>query len=277
MWSLDILIALPDNYAEVNFMLKTGLVSVTFRQLKPEQIIQLVRQSGLEGVEWGGDIHVPHGDLAAAKAVSAMTADAGLKTASYGSYYNVGCEDPDLDLAKKVIETAVLLDAPTVRMWAGEKGSANADEAYRQRVVELSRAIAELAGQAGMTISYEFHGESLTDTNDSARRFYEEIGDSRVKAYWQPDYNARDLAYRLEGLESMKPYLANIHVFNWRFGTDSEILRNPLIDGEQELKLFFNSVRGLAGSHYAMIEFVKGDSPEQFLQDAKALRGLVDF
>jgi hypothetical protein len=44
-------------------MIQTGLVSITFRQLSPPAIIDLVRQAGLEGIEWGGDVHVPHGDL----------------------------------------------------------------------------------------------------------------------------------------------------------------------------------------------------------------------
>jgi hypothetical protein len=44
-------------------MIRTGLVSVTFRQLSAEEIIKLVVCAGLEGIEWGGDIHVPHGDL----------------------------------------------------------------------------------------------------------------------------------------------------------------------------------------------------------------------
>ena len=35
-------------------MLNTGLVSVTFRDKTPEEIISTVKQCGLEGIEWGG-------------------------------------------------------------------------------------------------------------------------------------------------------------------------------------------------------------------------------
>ena len=45
-------------------MIYPGLVSVTFRKLSPEEIVQLVVSSGLKGIEWGGDIHLPHGILA---------------------------------------------------------------------------------------------------------------------------------------------------------------------------------------------------------------------
>jgi 3-dehydroshikimate dehydratase len=36
-------------------MIRAGLVSVTFRGLPPERIVDLARQARLEGIEWGGD------------------------------------------------------------------------------------------------------------------------------------------------------------------------------------------------------------------------------
>ena len=50
---------------------RTGLVSVTFRKLTPEKIIELVSEAGLNAIEWGGDVHVPHGDLKRAAEVDA--------------------------------------------------------------------------------------------------------------------------------------------------------------------------------------------------------------
>lgn len=47
---------------------KTGLVSVTFRQKSVEEIAALTAEAGLSGVEWGGDVHVPPGDREAAAA-----------------------------------------------------------------------------------------------------------------------------------------------------------------------------------------------------------------
>ena len=68
--------------------MKPGLVSVTFRQLTPEGIIQLCMQTGLQTVEWGGDVHVPPGDVSRAAAVGELTRAAGLSITAYGSYYN---------------------------------------------------------------------------------------------------------------------------------------------------------------------------------------------
>lgn len=44
------------------------LTSVTFRRMKPEEILRVAARAGIEGIEWGGDVHVPAGDLAAAAA-----------------------------------------------------------------------------------------------------------------------------------------------------------------------------------------------------------------
>jgi len=60
-------------------MIKSGLVSVTFRKLTPAHIIQLVVDAGLEGVEWGGDVHAPPGDARLAQEIARMTVDAGVK------------------------------------------------------------------------------------------------------------------------------------------------------------------------------------------------------
>ena len=93
-------------------IIKGGIVSVTFRQLSPERIISLVSEGGLSAVEWGGDVHVPHGDLATARDVGRWTRNAGLEVASFGSYYKAGeSEEAGLPFTS-VLETASALGAP---------------------------------------------------------------------------------------------------------------------------------------------------------------------
>ena len=60
-------------------MIKPGLVSITFRNLSVQEISGLAAKSGLVGIEWGGDVHVPHGDVGAARKVRKLTVDAGWK------------------------------------------------------------------------------------------------------------------------------------------------------------------------------------------------------
>lgn len=253
-------------------MIRPGLVSVTFRNLPPLEIVRLVAVSGLEAIEWGGDVHVPHGDLAQARAVRQMTEDAGLVVAAYGSYYRVGASEAEGLAFESVLATAVELGAPTARVWAGRKGSHEADDAYRAAVAEDSRRIAAMAASEGMTISFEFHGGTLTDSGASAVALLKAVGHEAVRCYWQPAVGASD-PERLASLHDVLPYLSNLHVFHW--GPKGE--RYPLRDGGALWRAAFGTVAAQASSttHFALLEFVEADSPETFARDAATLRTLT--
>jgi len=240
-------------------MFRTGLVSVTFRQLPPEEIISLAVRAGLEGIEWGGDVHVPCGDPAAAARVGEATRRAGLTVFSYGSYYRAGQNPEDFSC---VVETARALGAPHVRIWAGEKGSAEAEDGERARVTEDCRRAGLLAKKAGLAVSAEFHGGTLTDTPDSALRLIREAG---ISTYWQPN-QFRDRAYNLHTLEAVLPYVTGVHVFTWR---GREWL--PLAQGEEDWMAYLALLREDGAEHPLMMEFVPGHEPSAFLRDAKAL------
>ena len=92
-------------------MLIPGLVSITFRQLSPQEIIALVAETQLKVIEWGGDIHVPHGDTKQAATVARWTNEAGLAVAAYGSYYRLAT--PNQPPFARIVETAVAIGAPT--------------------------------------------------------------------------------------------------------------------------------------------------------------------
>ena len=42
--------------------MKTGLVSISFRKKTPLELIKASKESGLEYIEWGGDVHIPMGN-----------------------------------------------------------------------------------------------------------------------------------------------------------------------------------------------------------------------
>ena len=47
------------SFRQVNIIYHTGLASVSFRDLSPEQIIEAVKKAGLRWIEWGSDVHAP--------------------------------------------------------------------------------------------------------------------------------------------------------------------------------------------------------------------------
>ena len=262
-------------------MLYTGLVSVTFRKLPPHEIVALAAQAGMHGIEWGGDIHVPHGDIQKAREVRKMTADAGIRVAAYGSYYRVGCEDREGMPFARVLETAAELQAPTIRVWAGNRGSREADASWRELVARETCRIADMAAEFGITLSFEYHGQTLTDTSESACRLMRAIGRDDVYSYWQPPAGL-DLEQQQEGLRAILPWLSNVHVFHWQ---DSQKL--PLADGaanwRQYAKIFrtaetirtTETIRMTESERYCLLEFVRDGDPQQFLADAATLRQIL--
>ena len=245
-------------------MLNSGLVSVTFRKLKPREVVDLVAQAGLAGIEWGGDIHVPHGDVALAREAAKMTKEAGLKVAAYGSYYYAGQGgSPSFEA---VLDSASELGAPLIRIWAGKKSPADADAADRKKVVDDSIRIAELAAGRKVTLAFEFHNNTLTETTESAIQLLNEIGRANVRSYWQP-HDQGPVAVQLQGLDAILPWLAHVHCYYWAANE-----RLPLEQGESKWKQYLGRIRQAAGDRYVMIEFVKDDSPQAFLRDAATLR-----
>lgn len=253
-------------------MIIPGLVSITFRQLSPADIIELAADANLQVIEWGGDVHVPHGDIAQAETVARWTADAGLSVAAYGSYYRLA--SPDQSAFERVAETALALGAPTVRVWAGNRGSVTADETYRQAVYDEAYRIAEIAKQLGLTVSFEFHGGTLTDTTQSALELMSDVNHSHLAMYWQPPHRISD-ERREKSLLTMLPYLTNVHVFQWHRNHPDIRERYPLYEGQSEWETYFDHLKKSKRDHCAMLEFVRDDNPDQFREDAKTLLSLL--
>lgn len=254
-------------------MLQSGLVSVTFRKLAPAEIVALVRKAGLRGIEWGGDIHVPHGDLVRAREVGELTTEAGLTVAAYGSYYKAGHSEAAGLRFESVLESALELRAPTIRVWTGAAGSAATDEDTRWRVVADLRRIAELAAKAGVRIAAEFHGGTLTDTNASTNQLLLEVDHPNFYSYWQPLMEMTD-AECAEGLTAIRPRLAHLHVYQWRWEAQ-KYHRLPLAEGTARWAEFLQLAAAapeIPGGRYAMLEFVENDAPESFLRDAPVLK-----
>jgi sugar phosphate isomerase/epimerase len=243
-----------------------GLVSITFRQLSPTEIIDLVVQAQLTGIEWGGDVHVPHGDVATAQMVGQQTRAAGLQVAAYGSYYRVSHDESGPFSA--VLNAAVALGAPTIRVWAGRQGSDSADETYWQAVIEDSRRIADLAAGTDVTIAYEFHAKTLTDTNEAARTLLERVAHPNVRTYWQPPRHST-IGDNLAGLAAVAPWLDNVHVFQWQRASG---VREPLAAGQQDWQQYLAQIAAFDSDRFALLEFVQDDAPAAFLQDAATLR-----
>lgn len=249
-------------------MLIPGLVSVTFRECEPRQIIAEVQTAGLHAIEWGGDVHAPPGDAAQAELVQRMSTDAGLKVAAYGSYFRLGREME----VEPWLETARLLGAPTMRIWTGARGSAETTEAQRRALVTELRSVCDHAARYGLTISLEFHEGTFTDRAESVAMLMQETIHDALRTYWQPVNRKADITELKSSIAAVLPWLTHVHVFHRCFDPMQWL---ALADGRMQWRALFQMLSASKENHAVMIEFVRGNSIAAFREDAAELLALV--
>lgn len=270
-----------------------GLCSVTLNDESPESVVEITKSSGLKAIEWGGNVHVPHGDEAVATKVQKLTREAGLEMPSYGSYYRVGVsEQSDLSFAS-VLSSAKILGVSTIRVWAGSKNYQEATPAEINAVILDAQRIAALAASAGISITFEFHGGTLTNSYDTTMLVVEKLKDlSNIFFSWQVPHGFTR-SYNLAGLARLLPYLSTVHVYHWTIGSYEKNIYNeqervlkwpedyhkhPLEDGLEDWSAYLDliSQSKIHSEIPLLLEFVKGGSVEQLQDDAKTLLSLIE-
>lgn len=251
-------------------MIKTGLVSVSFRSLGCEEIIKITKESGLDGIEWGGDVHVPPADFKRARQVAEMTKTAGLEISAYGSYYRVGTyKDNYKDVFSEILETAEVLGAPVIRIWAGTTASDDVGKNERKRLTEECIEISKMAEKKGITLAFECHRNTLTDRYTSSLRLMKET-DGRLKMFWQPN-EEMDFDYNLEALKKLLPHLQNVHVFNWT----APGVKMPLAQAKEQWKEYISLIGSDKREHWCNLEFMPDDRPKTLKVEAETLKMLT--
>ncbi len=247
----------------------TGLVSISFRRHTVEELIAACREAGLSLIEWGSDVHVPAGNAAIADEVAAKTAAAGLRCATYGSYFRLGQHTP-AEFAPYV-DSARRLGARIIRVWGGTKGSADLTGEERSALVRDAREIAEMAAAQGLTVALECHGGTVTDHIDSAIGFYSEVDHPALRAYWQPN-QCYDFAYNRAAAERTSPLTEAVHVFHW-----SATARYPLADGAADWMEYLKILQPMAEEKDLpmLLEFMHDDRLETLAETARVLNTWV--
>ena len=249
-------------------MLKSGLVSISFRNLKPNEIINIVRTAGLEAIEWGGDIHVPPGNKMIAEEIRANCTLSGIKCPSFGSYYKVGeYEDPKSEFSK-VLVSALGLGSEVIRVWAGVRATANADKDYWELIINELMMICDMAENEGLSIGLEFHGNTLTDNATDTLKLLAKTNRENLFTYWQPPVG-RKHEDNLHDIRILKNHIKNVHTFTWD-GRE----RLFLVEGYDRWVQYFRLIKTW-NPRYCMLEFVKDNSIDSFYRDAKILKEML--
>ena len=245
---------------------KTGVTSVTFRNKSISEIVRLAQRAGLDGIEWGGDVHVPPGDVSAAYKAAEETDAAGLSVLSYGSYF-YGDEGVDFT---PVLRCAKALGAPIIRIWAGRMAWEECPPAQFAQYVSCFQQAADLAAGEQISIAFEYHRNTLTQTKEGAAALLQAVQRPNAFCYWQPNPTISQ-EEQLSEIDLLLPWISNIHVFYW---TGSHT-RHPLASGAAPWQRYLSCLTKSPKSRSLILEFVQGDSEQAFLQDAQTLHSLV--
>ncbi len=249
-------------------MISLGLTSVTFRNLTVDEIINLVKRTDIDNIEWGGDIHVKDEDDAVYVYNSCRSN--GIRCCSYGSYYKAGTYGSDyMAEFEKTAKTALRLHCDTIRIWAYDKSSYDVQRngPEYQRILEEMQNISEYSEKSGLSISFEHHQKTLTDDTDNALKLIEDIGRKNVYLYWQAQVKL-DFEENKKTLNLFKPYLKNIHISNQL--QNGYLLLNEMYS---QLSEYIDIVKG--SDTVALIEFVKDGKIESYEDDIEVLRKIV--
>jgi sugar phosphate isomerase/epimerase len=247
-------------------MLYAGLTSVTFRNLDAKRVAAAASLNGLKVIEWGADVHARPDNAEAIGDIVKITAEAGLRCCSYGSYYRAGCgnEFP----FDAVLGAAKRLGASVIRVWAGNKDSAYMSNEALDGLVKDLRNICRAAEQYGIKVATEFHHGTYADNAAGVSELIRRC--PGLRTYWQEnpqipfDENLRELSVLL-------PYIENVHVFKF----DKRCDRYPLAEAEANWRQYVKIISGAGRDVNMLLEFVKGDGEEQFGRDASALKGFI--
>lgn len=280
-----------------------GLCSVTFRHLPVAEVVALAAEAGLAAIEWGGDVHVPPGDLDAAAHARDETGAAGLTVASYGSYLTCGHPDEVAHDVGPVLDTAAALGTPLVRVWCpfgvlpAPTNPHATDEPWvaqgRHDVAAALEVACAAAAERDLHLALEFHGGTLTATAESAADLLERVGAANLWCDWQPPYwHPLDDDAEAGSLATLGRRLAHLHVYAW----DHDGTRRPLADENDRWRArLAAAVAALTGpaptaehadvdadersaspfARAALLEFVVDDQPRHLAADAATLHALL--
>jgi len=244
---------------------KLGLVSVSFRPYSPREILEAMREAGLEYIEWGSDIHAPCAESEKIEEIVALQREYGVKCSSYGTYFKLG-RDPVEELYG-YINAAKRLGTDVLRVWCGDKSGDKCDEDERARLFADAKAAARMAEREGVLICTECHKNSFTERLCDSLELMSCVDSPNFCTYWQP-FQWQSRERNIEYARGISDYARHIHVFNWH-GEG----RSPLGEAVEEWREYLSCFEG---ERTLLLEFMPDGRIETLRAEAEALRSIAE-
>lgn len=245
-------------------MLKSGVVSVSFRELSAEEVISITKEAGLSAIEWGSDVHAPADDIEKIRSIAKMQRVASLVCSSYGTYFRLGVDSADE--LPKYIKAAKILGTDVLRLWCGKKNFDDMSDGEKSFIISESKKAANIAEREGVTLCMECHRNTFTNSLDGALNLMSSVNSSAFRMYWQPSTTAEH-ASNIEYATKIAPYTVNIHVFYYKNGAAC-----PLEEG---LHVWREYLDCFSPDGYLLLEFMPDKKPTSLKREAESLVKLI--
>ena len=243
-------------------MYKCGLVSVSFRELSPREILAAMRECALSCIEWGSDVHVPPEK---AEEIAVLQQEYGITCCSYGTYFRLGVTP--MEELPAYIAAAKILGTDILRLWCGNKNSEDYTDEERTAFFSDCKAAAEIAGKNGVVLCMECHNKTYTNTKESAYELMQAVNSEHFRMYWQPNQfktEAENIAYA----KLLAPYTVHLHVFNWK-GKEKYPLCEAIDIWKEYLSCF-------EGDRNLLLEFMPDGQITSLKKETAALKEITE-
>lgn len=242
-----------------------GLVSVSFRQHSPQEILEAMKRTNLSCIEWGSDVHAPYNDIKKLQELAKLQKEYGIYCCSYGTYLRLGTDD--VNELTHYANAAKTLGTNVLRIWCGDKRENLYLGVEKASFLMEAKRAAQIAEKLGITLCMECHNNTYTETLGGAVELMEYVGSPNFQMYWQPN-QFKDFESNAEYAKRISPCVKNIHVFNWQ-GND----KHPLCEAVEIWKKYLAC---FDGQKTLLLEFMPDDRIESLEKEAKALDVITD-
>ena len=242
-----------------------GLVSISFRSLSVDEIMDLCEKNNLKYIEWGSDVHAPCDDAERLSYLVAEQKRRGLICSSYGTYFRVGINP--VEEIYGYIAAAKTLGTNIIRLWCNKGNYEDFTDEERAHTLSDAKKLAKIAEEEKVYICMECHNKTYTNCLKGARELMETVDSKHFGMYWQPN---QFVSYEtnLEYAKVIAPYVTQIHVFNWE-----EKNRYPLKDAVATWQSYLSC---FGGEHALLLEHMPNNLPEELAAETDALRQIVE-
>ncbi len=243
---------------------RLGLVSVSFRQHSPKEILEAAKAAGLSCIEWGSDVHAPCNDTERLMEIAELQKEHGIVCSSYGTYFRLA--ETQIEELESYIQAAKILGTNILRLWCGRKSGKDMADAEKNDLFEVCKRPADIAKAADVTLCMECHKKTFTENPDDAVRLMETIHSPHFRMYWQP-FQWQEPRENVINATKISNFVEHIHIFNWKGER-----KLPLADAVDEWREY---IKAFSGPRTLLLEFMPNGTIEELDRETAAMKIII--